>query len=64
MGLLHDFMSLWVFSISCQEDGSYSDIFWDVDVHCIYSEQWRLIHIHQFNDNDGSGPIVVVQPLD
>lgn len=57
-------MSLWVFSISCQDGGSYSDIFWDVDIHSIYSEHWRLIHIDQLNDNDRAGTIVIVHPLD
>lgn len=57
-------MSLWVTSTGCQDCSSYSDIFWDVDIHSIYSEHGRLIHIHQFNDDDRGGTIVIVHPFD
>lgn len=57
-------MSFGVFSIRCQDGGSYSDIFWNVNVHSICSEHWSLIHIHQLNDNNRRGTIVIVQPFD
>lgn len=64
MGILPDFVTLWVFRISCQDGGSCSDIFWDVDIHSIYTEHWGFIHIHQLNDNHSGGTIVVVHPFD
>lgn len=57
-------MSLWIFSISCHDGGSYSDIFWDVDDHSIKIQHRRLIHIDQLNDDDGAGAIVVLHPRD